>query len=180
MGVNSGSGFVPPLGSGGGGGGATLADTFVGFGSASNLLTGSSDFTYSPTNGFLIGFQGEVAGYFNKDISGIVVLLGDAFNSANSTKIGIQDSGHAVVISSGTGTMALFSNERLGGLVASIGDVFDTAHSTIVRVDDINQLVTISNVPTFANDAAATGGGLTTGQLYKTTTVGITSLNIVP
>ncbi len=53
-------------------------------------------------------------------------------------------------------------------------------NNTKITIDDVNQLVTISNVPTYADDAAAATGGLTTGQLYKTTTGGITSLNIVP
>jgi len=53
-------------------------------------------------------------------------------------------------------------------------------NNTKITVDDITQLITISNVPTYADDAAAATGGLTTGQLYKTTTLGTTSLNIVP
>lgn len=38
----------------------------------------------------------------------------------------------------------------------------------------------IQNVPLYANDAAAKAAGLITGNLYKTTTTGITALNIVP
>jgi hypothetical protein len=53
-------------------------------------------------------------------------------------------------------------------------------NSTKITIDDVTQLVTISNVPTYADDAAAAIGGLTSGMLYKTTTGGITALNIVP
>lgn len=37
-----------------------------------------------------------------------------------------------------------------------------------------------NSVPTYADDAAAIGGGLTTGDVYKTTTGGSTFLKIVP
>ena len=53
-------------------------------------------------------------------------------------------------------------------------------NSTKITIDDANEQITITNVPTYANDAAAITGGLTTGMLYKTTTGGITALNIVP
>jgi hypothetical protein len=61
-----------------------------------------------------------------------------------------------------------------------IGDLGGINNDTKIIIDDSTLLVTISNVPTYADDAAAATGGLTTGQLYKTTTGGITALNIVP
>lgn len=51
---------------------------------------------------------------------------------------------------------------------------------TKVIVDAINSTVTVTNVTTYADDAAAATDGLTSGMLYKTTTGGITALNIVP
>jgi len=69
---------------------------------------------------------------------------------------------------------------KITGGEVSFGDINSINNGTFITVDDISQLVTISNVPTYADDAAAVVGGLTTGQLYKTTTGGITSLNIVP
>lgn len=65
------------------------------------------------------------------------------------------------------------------GGYAKVGDI-DGGNSTYIKVDDLNQQITITNVPTYADDAAAITGGLTTGMLYKTTTGGITALNIVP
>jgi len=53
-------------------------------------------------------------------------------------------------------------------------------NNTKITIEDVTQLITVSNVPTYADDAAATTGGLTTGQLYKTTTGGSTFLKIVP
>lgn len=64
------------------------------------------------------------------------------------------------------------------GGYAKVGDI-DGGNSTYIKVDDLNQQITIANVPTYADDAAAITGGLTTGMLYKTTTGGITALNIV-
>ncbi len=58
--------------------------------------------------------------------------------------------------------------------------ILGQTNGTGITVDDLTQLITISNVPTYADDAAATTAGLTTGQLYKTTTSGVTALNIVP
>ena len=68
---------------------------------------------------------------------------------------------------------------RTSGGSATIGDI-DGGNNTKITIDDVTQLITVSNVPTYADDAAAATGGLTTGQLYKTTTLGTTSLNIVP
>lgn len=62
----------------------------------------------------------------------------------------------------------------------TLGPDGGTTNSTHIKIDDITQLITVTNVPTYADDTAATSAGLTTGQLYKTTTGGITSLNIVP
>lgn len=53
-------------------------------------------------------------------------------------------------------------------------------NNTYLDINDATKLITVTNVPTYANDAAATTAGLTTGQLYKTTTSGITALNILP
>lgn len=65
------------------------------------------------------------------------------------------------------------------GGYAKLGDI-NSGNSTYIKVDDLNQKITVNNVPTYADDAAAITGGLTTGMLYKTTTGGTTSLNIVP
>lgn len=73
-----------------------------------------------------------------------------------------------------------WGNVNPQGSVVAWGDLSNSGNGTTLTIDDVNQLVTITNVPTYADDAAAITGGLTTGQLYKTTTGGITSLNIVP
>lgn len=64
--------------------------------------------------------------------------------------------------------------------VYKIGDIDTSNLGTNIIIDDNTQIVTITNVPSYADDAAATGAGLTTGQLYSTTTGGSTFLKIVP
>lgn len=61
-----------------------------------------------------------------------------------------------------------------------IGDLNNSVNGTYISIENFTELVKITNVPLYADDAAAITGGLTTGHLYKTTTGGITSLNIVP
>ena len=71
------------------------------------------------------------------------------------------------------------SGFRSKSRASTIGDIAG-GNGTYITVDDLNEKITVANVPTYANDAAAITGGLTTGMLYKTTTGGITALNIVP
>lgn len=69
------------------------------------------------------------------------------------------------------------------GVAAGIfefGGINGGSNGTKLSIDDASQLITLTNVPTYADDAAAGVGGLTTGQLYKTTTLGSTFLKIVP
>ena len=71
------------------------------------------------------------------------------------------------------------SGFRSKARASTIGDI-SGGNGTYITVDDLNEKITVANVPTYADDAAAITGGLTTGMLYKTTTGGITALNIVP
>jgi hypothetical protein len=61
-----------------------------------------------------------------------------------------------------------------------IGDINGHTNGTFISIDNLRQVVKITKVPVFANDADAIAGGLVTGELYKTTTLGVTALNIVP
>jgi len=54
------------------------------------------------------------------------------------------------------------------------------ADGAIMYKDGVKVFRIKNSVPTYANDAAAITGGLTTGDVYKNTTGGITSLCIVP
>lgn len=61
-----------------------------------------------------------------------------------------------------------------------IMNVFDFGAIKVGLAIVCGYFVSIFDVPTYADDAAATGGGLTTGQLYQTTSSGSTFLKIVP
>lgn len=61
-----------------------------------------------------------------------------------------------------------------------IGDISGYSNGTFISINDLTQLIKITNVPAYADDASAITGGLVTGELYKTTTLGVTALNIVP
>ena len=84
------------------------------------------------------------------------------------------------------GSLLNFTNDnwRVGSNIFDVGDnSFGIATDGIgpaLTIDIITGYITLYNVPTFPDDATASGAGLISGTLYKTTTGGITSLNIVP
>ena len=61
-----------------------------------------------------------------------------------------------------------------------IGDYKGKYNATYIQIDDVHELIKLSNVPTYADDAAAQAAGLTSGHLYKSTGFGSTFLKIVP
>jgi len=102
--------------------------------------------------------------------SGQAYLVADDFQVDATNSYLFQLNGDKIL--SASGNVANFGWEDNGAYIS-----IDKSNDTITLN---SQLVTIANVPTYADDAAAATGGLTTGQLYKTTTSGITALNIVP
>ena len=102
---------------------------------------------------------------------------------AENVPIGIQWKVGDIDINGQGTTINLSDSNSIVDIQAKVfraGDGSGLYSGTVLVVNDITQLITMTNVPAYANDAAATGAGLTTGDLYKTTTLGITSLNIVP
>lgn len=81
-----------------------------------------------------------------------------------------------------TGQVEYLSNPQTGTYTAGAAPTLQqvTAAGSTTTVASTFSTLTLSAVPTFANDAAAIAGGLTSGKLYKTTTAGITALNILP
>ena len=141
---------------------------------------------------------GVVSGSFNywKDSASNLIALagvGDNTGGGGNPAISFIDTRNIV-----TGDFANFQNEydgvkfsthasaTNGTIVAET--LMDNTGVTMQYTTDgitftkiiIDTLVTITNVPSYANDLAATGGGLTSGQLYSTTTGGSTFLKIVP
>lgn len=123
--------------------------------------------------------------WFRVDTNNKFVSIGDVGNAVNKTNFVVNDNtknitsqvdGHFYVNNSSGQRVADFNTTDWSVKLGSI----DAGNGTVIFIDDVNQLITLGNVPTYADDSAATTAGLTTGQLYKTTTGGITSVNIVP
>lgn len=126
----------------------------------------------------------------NADRFNIDALSGDAtiLTSISGKSFGIKDFstsdiGMFIGNSSpvfGLGNMATTGSNMYIDDTAKTITVKGGVNGTQILIDDTAQLITISNVPDYADDAAAATGGLTTGQLYQTTSSGSTFLKIVP
>jgi len=124
--------------------------------------------------------------FLDLDKTNLLYQIGDVSAADNGTRIRIDDLNQTIrsyiageYIVQDTSNNRYFSVFPTGRIV-QIGDYASNFNGTYVSVDDINQLVRISNVPDYADDAAAILGGLNSGHLYKTTTGGSTFLKIVP
>ena len=132
----------------------------------------------------------DVGGDINISTSGngSIIQMGDTGSFGFDTLIHVNDFAKQVFVQTeGTFAVQTLAGKRVfetsvsgGNLTAQIGDINAFGNSTYILIDDNTQLVKITNVPAYADDTAATGAGLTTGNLYKTTTGGSTFLKIVP
>lgn len=136
-----------------------------------NLITGESALVFvgdnTPGGGvpFTVGFQ-------------VTGAAGESIDFTSDLTNGLHlDYANGTIISQiqATPTLArIHWDDGLGN------DIIVTTDVNGVTIDAQNGKVKVTNVPTYANDAAALVGGLTTGQLYKTTVLGSTFLKIVP
>ena len=160
----------------GGGGTPAGSDTQIQYNNA-GAFGADADFFRNPTSQTFIRIRD--AGIQNATLN---VQLGSALISATDesdssfTRFRTTTSVASGVYFDGVSLQNGFTIDSSGMTLGNLAG----GNSTKIIIDDVTQLVTISNVPTYADDSAATGAGLTTGQLYKTTTSGVTSLNIVP
>ena len=148
-------------------------------------VTSYPDFTYDPTGQmFNAGFSGNSAIQALESTGHIIAGIGDLSGTGNHTQLGVNDNLNTIAaqcVNDGSGNYGPGMYLDGQGHVYTIGDVNNIVHGTFIKVNDATQLITITNVPTYADDALAVIGGLlTTGQLYKSTTGGVTSLHIVP
>lgn len=135
--------------------------------SGATSITGSNDFSWDPVTK--------------------VFTVGDVASTGNDTEFTVDDQTQEirnatdgqfnVTNSNGSNYYLAFDTATK---IFKLGDIDSVGNGTYIIINDVSSTVQISNVPTYANDAAAILGGLSTGELYKTTTLGITSLNIVP
>lgn len=125
-------------------------------------------------------FGGSNAFLWSGDVLTVQNDAGD--NIALQVAVGANNTVSLGDVSGAGNKTSLVLSDGLGQTTFK-GDYFvfnSRIESTIFLVDSINSIITLFGVPTFADDAAAAGGGLTTGQLYKTTDGGSTFLKIVP
>ena len=104
----------------------------------------------------------------------------EVFKTVDGDKANIKvDFSSSTMYCSGTGgTGGMYVQVRKSDI--QLGNLFTPGNGTIITINDLTQLIKITNVPAYADDAAAVTGGLTTGNLYKTTVLGSTFLKIVP
>ena len=159
--------YIPP------GGTPSLTSTYVGVGNTDNQLSGTGDLTYDGTT-FSVGTSGNP--YLQA--TGGQTIIGDINNVNGDAKLYLKHSvgNNPGAITYGNNTTNLFIANG-GSHKFGIGDGVDGTppanHGTRIDINDITQTILSSNVPTYANDAAAIAGGLTTGMWYKTTVAGI-------
>ncbi len=121
------------------------------------------------------------------------LILGDVDSDAQGTKLIMDDSeGHLYMMHSGSVTgldISYFNATADFGILQSGHGLYVDGPSTSVSLHSsgVTQLsvsntagLYLANIPAYADDAAAVVGGLTTGYVYKTTTLGSTYLKIVP
>lgn len=126
------------------------------------------------------GFEGSNAFLWSGDVLTVQNDAGD--NIALQVAVGANNTVSLGDVSGAGNKTSLVLSDGLGQTTFK-GDYFvfnSRIESTIFLVDSINSIITLFGVPTHADDAAASGAGLTTGQLYKTTDGGSTFLKIVP
>ena len=124
------------------------------------ITVGSSSFYFDPSNNTFQAGANTGSNAFISQTPGGTTIQADTFTLNN-----ISGGNYMEVTSSGINSSVFIGN--LSG-------------TNTLYFDGGTGLTRLSGVPTYANDAAATTAGLASGNLYKTTTLGITSLNIVP
>ena len=159
--------YIPP------GGTPTLTSTYIGVGNTDNQLSGTGDLTYDGTT-----FSAGTSGNPYLQATGGQTIIGDinGVNGDATLLLKYTGSNSPGAITYGNGMTALFiansSNHRFG-IGDGVGGTTPANHGTRIEVIDATQTILSSNVPTYANDAAAIAGGLTTGMWYKTTVAGV-------
>ena len=187
-----------------------LTSTQVAFGNGSNLVTSSSQFTYGATsfnvgyalNGTAVTLDDtaktavikaavgvslrDAGGHHFIDVNPVAqkVIIGDISGTGSGNQFQL-DFVTNINTSFSTGFLVRWSgvnylNIDANAFLYQMGDIGGSNNHTYLEINDATQRIKLTNVPVYANDAAATGAGLVSGQLYQTTTLGTTSLNIVP
>jgi hypothetical protein len=135
----------------GGGGTPTLTSTRIGFGSGSNLLTSSGQFTYDTTNVELI--MGD-----NTNGNGGNPRITMRAGPSQNNYIGMyQNNNPQWFITSAYNDGFYISRYSTGGSYQGTG----------FAIQQSNGLITLGYTPNYVDNAAALAGGLVAGQIYR-------------
>tara|TARA_R110000868_G_scaffold1729_5_gene13923 strand:+ start:19697 stop:20275 length:579 start_codon:yes stop_codon:yes gene_type:complete len=150
-------------------------------------LQGSADLTWDDVTHTLTIGNTNPGAIIN--VTDYQVQLGD-INHVNNGNVFTLDDTTGVSFIAVSNRFGIDNQNNQGGLfrvdmansLTYLGDFsnFYAVSGTYISVEVLTGLVKITTVPTYASDAAAITGGLTSGHLYKKTTAGVTNLCIVP
>ena len=166
---------------GGGGGAPGGGNQSIQVNNGSGGFTGDTNGTYSNGQLFLSSGIYDSGTFFTIAVDINLRTLADHFGNPS---VAWQD--RQLMPSAGAFNTLDWEGKVLSGTggIQSVGwesrTLYDSAGVARIEWSSLVGLVRINDVPAYVNDAVATGAGLTTGNLYKTTVAGITTLCIVP
>jgi hypothetical protein len=129
------------------------------------LATGKADFTGPYTGGQItVGSTGEAGNIVMNNGSNGTGIFTIGYAAANSTTPTIQSTGANGLNITATGSGVIVQGTGSGGLVR-----LRTGNADRVSISSVGQ-INFQNVPTYADNAAATSGGLVVGDVYRTST----------
>jgi hypothetical protein len=129
------------------------------------LTTGKADFTGPYTGGQItVGSTGEAGNIVMNNGSNGTGIFTIGYAAANSTTPTIQSTGANGLNVTATGSGVIVQGTGSGGLVK-----LRTGNADRVSISSAGQ-INFQNVPTYADNAAATSGGLVVGDVYRTAT----------
>lgn len=126
-----------------------------------------------------INYRADTHLFFSDGVENGQVTLGESFIRAFNSDTADKFSMFRTQANATTAEFSIFANYNSGADIASIEGFAQSGVSQITYTSE-RHIFTLSGIPTHADDAAASGAGLTSGTLYKTTTGGSTFLKIVP
>ena len=163
----------------------TASGGFSGTSALFTFNTSTQDFAriktyYDTDTSEMVVLEQAINGHTNSTMSldsGEARLYFTADNGVTSSKF-IAESSDAKIFTENAG-VEYFARLTTDGVFEIYNNTTSTSY---FKIDTVNNTITINPVliPSYADDAAANGAGLTTGRIYKTVTGGSTFLKLAP
>ena len=138
---------------------AALTSTYIGYGSGTNVLTGSADFRYELTNKkFVVGFAAKNNFVIDRSIdNGGTIYIGDIGAVVNSSLLTISDANKRLTF--GANGANLFFDIDADNKVFQMGDITTAASGSVFRIEDVTGIFTFRTTAsdTFASFDAGSG-----------------------